>query len=383
MKKSAAVLFFGCCLALPAGAADVYVDLSVLESLPTEAASAGQPLPFYVPAADSSYVALPKPVVGKKEKPSPTVKAEPAEAVMKPQAKVEKPQAKVEKPAAKVEKPAAKVEKPAAKVEKPAAKVEKPAVEKPEPAPRDAAATEKKPLSAAKKSGEAEIVDRPRQKAVDAVKTVAAEERRQVLPVKESAVAAKTKEKTAVAAGLKQSAAKENSAETEEKPKVAETAKEKSSEPESPDNKLSEPQADKNAASVLPSTRIKPVGKTKEVKAVEPVLQPLIPTAPAPSSAEKQIVFAEKSDRLSAENLARLEEYAATLAAPGKNKIIISAYNFEDGGNSFKSKRLNLNRAVAVRSFLMTKGYKNFSIRIVNTGNRGKRNVTEIEEETD
>ncbi len=83
MKKSAAVLFFGCCLALPAGAADVYVDLSVLESLPTEAASAGQPLPFYVPAADSSYVALPKPVVGKKEKPSPTVKAEPAEAVMK------------------------------------------------------------------------------------------------------------------------------------------------------------------------------------------------------------------------------------------------------------------------------------------------------------
>ena len=348
MKKSAAVLFFGCCLALPAGAADVYVDLSVLESLPTEAASAGQPLPFYVPAADSSYVALPKPVVGKKEKPSPTVKAKPAEAVMKPQAKVEKP-----------------------------------AVEKPEPAPREAAATEKKPLSAAKKSGEAEIVDRPRQKAVDAVKTVVAEERRQVLPVKESAVEAKTKEKTAVAAGLKQSAAKKNSAETEEKPKVAETAKEKSSEPESPDNKLSEPQADKNAAPVLPSTRIKPVGKTKEVKAVEPVLQPLIPTAPAPAAAEKQIVFAEKSDRLSAENLARLEEYAATLAAPGKNKIIISAYNFEDGGNSFKSKRLNLNRAVAVRSFLMTKGYKNFSIRIVNTGNRGKRNVTEIEEETD
>lgn len=348
MKKSAAVLFFGCCLALPAGAADVYVDLSVLESLPTEAASAGQPLPFYVPAADSSYVALPKPVVGKKEKPSPTVKAKPAEAVMKPQAKVEKP-----------------------------------TVEKPEPAPREAAATEKKPLSAAKKSGEAEIVDRPRQKAVDAVKTVVAEERRQVLPVKESAVEAKTKEKTAVAAGLKQSAAKENSAETEEKPKVAETAKEKSSEPESPDNKLSEPQADKNAAPVLPSTRIKPVGKTKEVKAVEPVLQPLIPTAPAPAAAEKQIVFAEKSDRLSAENLARLEEYAATLAAPGKNKIIISAYNFEDGGNSFKSKRLNLNRAVAVRSFLMTKGYKNFSIRIVNTGNRGKRNVTEIEEETD
>ena len=361
MKKSAAVLFFGCCLALPAGAADVYVDLSVLESLPTEAASAGQPLPFYVPAADSSYVALPKPVVGKKEKPSPTVKAEPAEAVMKPQAKVEKPTVKAE----------------------PVAKVEKPAVEKPEPAPREVAATEKKPSSAVKKSGEAENVDRPRQKAVDAVKTVVAEERRQVLPVKGSAVEAKTKEKTAVAAGLKQSAAKENSAETEEKPKVAETAKEKSSEPESPDNKLSEPQADKNAAPVLPSTRIKPVGKTKEVKAVEPVLQPLIPTAPAPAAAEKQIVFAEKSDRLSAENLARLEEYAATLAAPGKNKIIISAYNFEDGGNSFKSKRLNLNRAVAVRSFLMTKGYKNFSIRIVNTGNRGKRNVTEIEEETD
>ncbi len=53
------------------------------------------------------------------------------------------------------------------------------------------------------------------------------------------------------------------------------------------------------------------------------------------------------------------------------------------GGNDFKNKRLSLNRAVEIRSYLMTRGYKNFGIKIVNTDNRGKQNTVEVFEQAD
>ena len=68
---------------------------------------------------------------------------------------------------------------------------------------------------------------------------------------------------------------------------------------------------------------------------------------------------------------------------PGESKILIYAYNFNDGGNDFKNKRLSLNRAVEIRSYLMTRGYKNFGIKIVNTDNRGKQNTVEVFEQAD
>ena len=70
--------------------------------------------------------------------------------------------------------------------------------------------------------------------------------------------------------------------------------------------------------------------------------------------------------------------YFSALTAYG-----IYAYNFNDGGNDFKNKRLSLNRAVEIRSYLMTRGYKNFGIKIVNTDNRGKQNTVEVFEQAD
>ncbi len=129
----------------------------------------------------------------------------------------------------------------------------------------------------------------------------------------------------------------------------------------------------------------KKISENKEEKS----LPPLIPvdddeTIKDETNKENQIIFADESDRLSLENIDKLSDFANSFELPGENKIIISAYNFEENNqNSFKSKRLNLNRAVAVRSYFMKHGYKNFSIRIVNTENPNKKNVTEIIEEKD
>ena len=48
---------------------------------------------------------------------------------------------------------------------------------------------------------------------------------------------------------------------------------------------------------------------------------------------------------------------------------------------SFKKKRQSLDRAIAVRSYLLSKNYKNFSIKVVNvTDDDSKKNLVEIEE---
>ena len=117
-------------------------------------------------------------------------------------------------------------------------------------------------------------------------------------------------------------------------------------------------------------------------KEKEPALQPLIPVAEEEPAADV-IAFAGGVFELSAENTARLVAVADGFKRPGESKILIYAYNFNDGGNDFKNKRLSLNRAVEIRSYLMTRGYKNFGIKIVNTDNRGKQNTVEVFEQAD
>ncbi len=128
----------------------------------------------------------------------------------------------------------------------------------------------------------------------------------------------------------------------------------------------------------------KKISENKEEKSLPPLIPVDDETIEDETNKENQIIFADESDRLSLENIDKLSDFANSFELPGENKIIISAYNFEENNqNSFKSKRLNLNRAVAVRSYFMKHGYKNFSIRIVNTENPNKKNVTEIIEEKD
>lgn len=111
-------------------------------------------------------------------------------------------------------------------------------------------------------------------------------------------------------------------------------------------------------------------------------MQPLIPVAEEEPAADV-IAFAGGVFELSAENTARLAAIADGFKRPGESKILIYAYNFNDGGNDFKNKRLSLNRAVEIRSYLMTRGYKNFGIKIVNTDNRGKQNTVEVFRQAD
>lgn len=65
----------------------------------------------------------------------------------------------------------------------------------------------------------------------------------------------------------------------------------------------------------------------------------------------------------------------------GANKIAIMAYNYDNGQDVFRKKRQSLNRADEIRSYLLAKGYKNFSIKVINiTDDAARGNVVEIDE---
>ena len=81
------------------------------------------------------------------------------------------------------------------------------------------------------------------------------------------------------------------------------------------------------------------------------------------------------------EDKARLDAIVASFENPAVNKIAIYAYNVDDGKDVFRKKRLSLNRAVEVRSYLLGKGYKNFSIKVVNISEpEDKENKVVVEE---
>ena len=61
--------------------------------------------------------------------------------------------------------------------------------------------------------------------------------------------------------------------------------------------------------------------------------------------------------------------------------IAINSYNYDDGNDVFTKKRLSLRRIVAVRSYLLGKGYKNFMPKVINlTDDASKADVVELEE---
>ena len=94
-----------------------------------------------------------------------------------------------------------------------------------------------------------------------------------------------------------------------------------------------------------------------------------------------QIKFASDVSELTEEQQKQLDAIVASFNNPSENKIAIYAYNLDDGVDSFKKKRLCLNRAVEIRSYLLQKGYKNFSIKVINVdGNSDKTNIVELEE---
>ena len=173
----------------------------------------------------------------------------------------------------------------------------------------------------------------------------------------------KSEETSKPAAALIEPAAKVEPAKTEVSvPAAEETAK-----------------APEKAAAVQEAENV-PAAETEEKKEIKPLL-PVGKKTPAAAEVGRQIFFADDSFEISPENADKIISLIETFEDPRKHKIAIYAYNYDNGENTFKKKKLSLDRATEIRSLLLNKGYKNFSIKVINiTDNPEKRNLVEIEE---
>ncbi len=91
--------------------------------------------------------------------------------------------------------------------------------------------------------------------------------------------------------------------------------------------------------------------------------------------------FETDSSELTADQLVYLDNVRAQLDPSQNKKISIKAYNYDNGEDSFRKKRVSLVRATEVRSYFLNHGFKNFSIKIINTtADSEDKNTVEIEE---
>ena len=409
MRKVWMLVTVSCLLWGRAAADDVYVDLSVLDGL--DNAGSEEIAPLFPVFDDSSLRPLPKPVIGNKPraaKPVPAktegkpektpaavkAKAEPAvKAIPERKPNIRplpvKSEPATEPVAAQKKRPAedkAVNVKKAALPAKSAAAETKPAAVKENVSGNTAVSAKEKPTAERKKpAAKPAVKEKPAIKADVEKKSMPAVSRQPVL----SAVAEPAVDKAVKAAAAKNVKAEKavGAKDTErmmkaEAPREIPAAKAQISAAESRKEGEKHFAAEDKPAEKIPVKIEKTSSAPVVAKEKEPALQPLIPVAEEEPAADV-IAFAGGVFELSAENMARLAAIADGFKRPGESKILIYAYNFNDGGNDFKNKRLSLNRAVEIRSYLMTRGYKNFGIKIVNTDNRGKQNTVEVFEQAD
>ena len=101
-----------------------------------------------------------------------------------------------------------------------------------------------------------------------------------------------------------------------------------------------------------------------------------------PAAVQKsEISFSPEGGELTSAMQTEIDNIIGAFENAKENKIAIYSFNLDDGEDSFRKKRIALNRAIAVRSYLLAKGYKNFSIKVVNlTEANGMENAVRIEE---
>ena len=181
---------------------------------------------------------------------------------------------------------------------------------------------------------------------------------------------------------------------------------------------LTEAEPAKPSAEPQSENKAKPVDDEVVVVDVEPLanpvkvvdVEPVSPAKALPSAEEKTTEPAVKTEAPSADNQpqaaaevkkpvpgrfafdaevsdlndaqkAQLDNLVNGFENPAVNKIAILAFNLDDGVDTFKKKRLSLNRAIEIRSYLLQKGYKNFSIKVINVDAASdKVNTVEVEE---
>lgn len=181
---------------------------------------------------------------------------------------------------------------------------------------------------------------------------------------------------------------------------------------------LTEAEPAKPSAEPQSENKAKPVDDEVVVVDVEPLanpvkvvdVEPVSPAKAQPTAEEKTTEPAAKTEASSADNQpqaaaevkkpapgrfafdaevsdlndaqkAQLDNLVNGFENPAVNKIAILAFNLDDGVDTFKKKRLSLNRAIEIRSYLLQKGYKNFSIKVINVDAASdKVNTVEVEE---
>ena len=130
---------------------------------------------------------------------------------------------------------------------------------------------------------------------------------------------------------------------------------------------------------VVPQTIEPTISQPEPEPLVDPKKQ--VNVAPIAMADSKQLVFADGVDELTNEHKHQIDKIIATFNNPTENMIAINSFNYDDGTDIFNKKRLSLRRIVAVRSYLLSKGYKNFMPKVINlTDDASKTNVVELEE---
>lgn len=147
----------------------------------------------------------------------------------------------------------------------------------------------------------------------------------------------------------------------------------------------SEPAAEETAADVSginelqllqPAEAVNPEEKKPELLIDENLV-----SEPVEAASGNSIIFADGEDELTPEQMAKIDDIIGRFKDVTANKIAIYSYNLDDGVDSFRKKRVSLNRAVGIRGYLIKQGYKNFSIKVINiNSDSDKINTVELEE---
>ena len=121
---------------------------------------------------------------------------------------------------------------------------------------------------------------------------------------------------------------------------------------------------------VAPEVKVeapKPEAVAPEIKVESPKREVVISQPQANQASQTGIItFAADQSDLNDAQKKIIDDTLASFQNPKVNKMSIISYSISGGENVFQNKRISLNRAVNTRSYLLEKGYKNFSIKIIN-----------------
>lgn len=127
-------------------------------------------------------------------------------------------------------------------------------------------------------------------------------------------------------------------------------------------------------ASLPVETAVVPVENTAVVvddKSGESLSEALNNNVPAETQSEPEkvsnaIKFGAESSELTEADKQQIDAIMAGFEDAVNHKVAITAYNLDDGKEVFYRKKQSLDRAIAIRSYLLNKGYKNYSIKVIN-----------------